>query len=81
MNQAQQQQNTEYSYMLLGRYQMDLDYFFGWGHQNEKFLFFLDIKEHIEETRKLWDSLAEKPEWFTEDQLMDFEKRCSQLTG
>lgn len=81
MNQTLKQSFSEHSYMLLSRYQMDLDYFFGFGRQNENRLFFLNIDEHIKETRKLWDSLAVKPEWLTESQLVDYENRCKEFSN
>lgn len=48
---------SNHKYMLLGRLIADLNYFFGFGHGNEKRLFHLNLKKHIVETRKLWDSL------------------------
>ena len=33
-----------------------------------------NVKEHIEEMKSLWTELAEKPEWLTWDQILNYEK-------
>lgn len=63
------------SYMLLARYQMDIEYFLNWGNRSERVLYFGNKEEHIEETVKLWESLEEKPEWLTAEQLEEYKQQ------
>lgn len=75
MKNAPSTQYKRYNYMLLGRYQQDIEYFLNWGNRCEKHLFFDTKEEHIEETIKLWELLEPKPEWLTADQLQDYKTR------
>lgn len=65
----------KHSYMLLARYQMDIEYFLNHGNRSERNLFFDTKEEHIEETVKLWESLEPKPEWLTAEQLTDYKSK------
>lgn len=65
----------EYKYMLLGRFKMDLDYFWGCGNKCERHLFWGNYKEHIRETIKLWKELPIKPEWFRATELINFKNK------
>lgn len=71
---SNQYESPNLDYMLLSRFKQDLDFYFGWGGRNAKHLYFDTIEEHLEETEKLFDSLAEKPEWFTRDDLNRFKE-------
>lgn len=65
----------KYFYMLLGRLQMDLEYYFGNGHQNAKHLYYDTIEEHMAETKALLASFPKpyKPDWFSEKDIAKYE--------
>lgn len=60
-----------FNYQLLARLQMDCEYYLGAGARNKKHLWALDEAEQIQEMKKLYEALPEKPEWIT---LADIEK-------
>ncbi|AGO47663.1 hypothetical protein Phi4:1_gp126 [Cellulophaga phage phi4:1] len=66
----------KYNYMLLGRLQMDLDYYLGFGGRNEKHLFYSSIEEHIRETINLWKLLPVKPEWLRATKLIEYKNKA-----
>jgi hypothetical protein len=72
-----QESSREYEYMLLGRLKMDLDYYLGFGNRNAKHLFYDSIEEHMSEIKKALAAFPEdrKPEWFTEQDLQDYESK------
>jgi hypothetical protein len=71
------QKSFEFSYMMLGRLQMDLEYYFGCGKQCEKHLYYQDINEHLEEVKKLHATFPDnmKPEWLTEENIAEYEAK------
>ena len=69
------EQDNKHIYMLLARYQTDIEYFLGHGNRSERNLYFDTKEEHIEETIKLWKSLEPKPEWLTHEQLMNYKEK------
>ena len=75
MKNATRTQDNRYNYMLLSRYQQDIEYFLNHGNRSERNLFFDTKEEHIEETVKLWESLEPKPEWLTAEQLTDYKSK------
>lgn len=58
-----------HNYMMLGRLQSDCEYYLGYGNRNKKQLWAGDEQEHIDEMRRLYDSLPVKPEWLTKEQI------------
>lgn len=67
--------DNKFNYMLLGRLQMDIEYFLGHGKRNEKHLYFQNAKEHIKETIELWKILPIKPEWLRASKLVEYKKQ------
>jgi len=67
--------NNSFSYMLLGRYQMDIEYFLNYGNRSEKHLYFDTKEEHIKETIILWKSLSPKPEWLRATKLIEYKNK------
>jgi hypothetical protein len=65
----------KHSYMMLGRLEMDLDYYFGHGNRSPRHLFYDSIEEHIKETKALLNSFPEslKPDWFTHKNIENYE--------
>lgn len=45
-------------YILLGRYQMDVEYWLNYGNQNDSCLYFGNKKDHITEMVKLYNTFA-----------------------
>jgi len=68
----------EFEYMMLGRLQTDCDYFLGNGQRSENVLWAETVEQHIAEMKKIWNSLENKPEWLTMEQIEDYE---SQMLG
>lgn len=66
--------SQEFEYRLLGRLKRDCDYYLGAGGKNEKHLWAGTAEKQILKMRDLYENLAEKPEWFTEDELKHYEK-------
>lgn len=65
----------KHNYMMLSRYQMDVEYYFGYGNRSEKHLFFGDFKTHIREMIELWKKLPVKPEWLRATQLIEYKRK------
>ena len=68
-----------YNYMLLSRYQMDLDYYLGCANGNPRHLFFGDITTHMRETIELWKRLPIKPEWLRATKLIEYKSKIKQF--
>jgi hypothetical protein len=69
----------KHNYMMLSRYQTDLDYYFGYGNKNEKHLYFLDIQEHINEMLSLWKNLPYKPVWLRATELIKYKTLIKEI--
>jgi len=63
--------------MLLSRYQMDLDYYFGCGNMNPRHLYFGNIETHMRETINLWKQLPIKPEWLRATELIEYKTKVN----
>jgi hypothetical protein len=65
----------KYNYMLLGRLQMDCEYYLGNGNRNPKRLWTKNETDQIEKMKELWNSFADnkKPEWLTLEQINNYE--------
>lgn len=70
--------DLEYKYMLLDRLKQDCEYFLGNGNGNEKQLWAGSIDDQINEMRKIWNNLDEKPEWLTMDDIDKYEKKMKE---
>ena len=70
--------DEKFRYMMLSRLQSDVNYFLGNGNRHEPNLWTHNKEEHIELMNKLWDSLPEKPEWLTREQLDEYAKQMRQ---
>lgn len=66
--------SPEFNYMLLGRLQMDCEYFLGNGARHSKHLWANNAPDQIAKMKELWDSLTDKPEWLTMEQIEAYEK-------
>lgn len=66
--------NQKSEYILLGRLQMDCNYYLGAGNRNSKHLWAGTPKEQIEKMKELYSKLVVKPEWLSEKNISDYEK-------
>lgn len=67
--------DDKFRYMLLSRMQSDVKYFLGNGNRNEPDLWGGNVENHLNVMYKLWDSLPEKPEWLTREQIDVYAKQ------
>ena len=70
--------NYEHEYLLLSRLKADCDYFLGAGGRAEKHLWAGNVSGQIAKMRELYDTLPEKPEWLT---MEDIDRYESQMTA
>lgn len=63
-----------FAYRLLSRMCMDCDYFLNAGGRHEKFLWSGNVDEQITDMKFIYNSLKEKPEWLTMEQIEAWEK-------
>lgn len=61
-------------YMLLSRLQQDCDYFLGAGGRAEKHLWAGNVQDQIAKMREIYDTLAEKPQWLTAEDIDRYER-------
>lgn len=61
--------DSKHLYMLLSRLQQDCDYFLGYGNRSVKYLWALNVDEHLNEMVEIYNYLGEKPEWLTIDEI------------
>jgi hypothetical protein len=61
--------DEQFRYQLLSRMKQDCDYFLGNGNRHEGGLWAGNAKDQVAVMRALWDSVPEKPEWLTNEQL------------
>ena len=64
--------DEKFRYQLLDRLKQDCNYFLGYGNRHEGSLWAGNAKDHVAVMQALWDSLPEKPEWLTKEQLADY---------
>ena len=69
--------NRKFNYMMLSRLQQDCDYYLGYGNRNEKYLWALNVDDHIKEMKKIYNdfSIDKKPEWLTYDDILEYEDK------
>lgn len=66
--------SAERKYCLLDRMRIDCEYFLGFGAQHEKYLWTGNVKAQIESMLYLYDSIKQKPEWLTREQILDYKE-------
>jgi len=66
----------EFNYMLLGRLQMDCEYYLNAGARGTKHLCYLNEKDQIAKMKELYNNFPEdkKPEWLSYDQILKYEE-------
>lgn len=64
-----------FEYQMLSRLQSDCEYYLGFGGRSEKVLWAGDVDGHIEEMKRLWNKLPEKPEWLSMEEILDYENK------
>ncbi|MDY0292522.1 MAG: LPD11 domain-containing protein [Desulfuromonadaceae bacterium] len=69
----------EFGYKMLGRLQMDCQYFIGNGSGHEKHLWALSAPDQIAEMKKLWNGIRVKPEWLSMEDIEDFKSKMFTL--
>jgi hypothetical protein len=62
-----------FNYQLLGRLQMDCEYYLGFGNRSKKHLWALDEAAQIQKMKELYAELPEKPEWLTFAEIEKYE--------
>ncbi|WP_209010595.1 LPD11 domain-containing protein [Anaerovorax sp. IOR16] len=67
----------QFEYMLLGRLQMDCDYYLGNGNRYANHLWAKNEIEQIQKMKELWNGFPdnEKPEWLTYEQILEYERK------
>lgn len=70
-----EEDNPEFLYKMLDRLRSDCDYYLGNGNRNEKFLWAKTVDAQIEEMRDIYNKLEKKPEWLTDKDIDDYERK------
>lgn len=66
---------TDNDYRLLGRLKEDCEYYLGYGARQNKHLYYKDEEKIIVAMTEIYDSLVEKPEWLTIEQIAAYEEQ------
>ena len=69
--------DEKFRYMMLDRMRQDCNYYL--EHPHEKHLWAGNVEEQIETMKQLYNSLPEKPEWITMEDIEDLEKQMLNL--
>lgn len=64
--------DEQFRYQLLDRMKQDCNYFLDFGNRNENSLWAGNAKDHVAVMQALWESLPQKPEWLTKEELADY---------
>ncbi len=70
-------QDTKFNYMMLSRLKSDCEYFLGYGGKNESRLWAGNVIDQITEMKNIWESLDEKPEWLSLEQINEYEAKMT----
>ena len=73
-------QPNKFKYQMLDRLKSDCEYFLGNGNRNEKDLWADSVEEQIAIMKALWNSLEEKPEWLSMEDIENYEKEMADTT-
>ena len=71
--------SNKFKYMLLDRLKNDCEYFLDAGNGDERALLAGSVAKQIEEMKKLYEQLSEKPEWLSSDDINNYEKEMNNL--
>ena len=69
--------SPEFKYQLLDRLKSDCEYFLKAGNRNEKHLWAGNVDDQIAKMKELWNSLEEKPEWLSMEDIENYEKEMN----
>lgn len=72
--------SLEFKYQLLDRLKSDCEYFLKAGNRAEKHLWAGNVDDQIAKMKELWNSLEEKPEWLSMEDIENYEKEMKQDT-
>ena len=64
-------------YQLLDRLRSDCEYFLGAGQRSKKHLWAGNVQAQIAKMRELYDTLPDKPEWLTPDEIDSYADRMA----
>jgi predicted ABC-type ATPase len=72
-----------FNYQMLGRLQMDCDYFLGAGQGHEPHLHQGSVDTQIAEMKRIWNLLPEdgKPEWLSMEDILDYERKMKKVSA
>lgn len=70
--------DPSFNYRLLSRLQSDCEYFLNHGGRSERNLWAGSVAEQIAKMKELWNSLPEKPEWLSMEDINNYEAQMSQ---
>ena len=71
-----------YRYRVLDRMRQDCLYFLGNGNRHEKHLWSGSVKQHISDMREIYESLPEKPEWLSKEDIDALElEMCKEVSA
>lgn len=73
-------QPNKFKYQMLDRLKSDCEYFLGNGNRNEKDLWADNVEEQIAIMKALWNSLEEKPEWLSMEDIENYEREMTDTT-
>lgn len=69
----------EIDYMMLSRMRSDCDYFLGNGNGYEGHLWGGSVEKICDEMERIWNSLEEKPEWLTLEQIEEYRREMMKM--
>lgn len=70
--------DEEYLYQLLDRLKSDCDYYLNNGNRDESVLWAGNVKDQLEMMKEVYNSLNEKPDWITMDDIEAYNKKMTQ---
>lgn len=70
-----------HTYAMLAMMRSKVEYFLGWGKGHLRHLSGESVDQHIKEMKDYWNSLKEKPDWLTMDQIDDYAERMREVTN
>jgi hypothetical protein len=73
-------EQQQYEYMLLGRLQMDCEYFINTA-PHLKHLWAGNVKDQISKMKEIYGILNDKPEWLTMEQIEQYETQMKKIQG
>ena len=75
-----QRSKHEFEYRMLSKLQSDCEYYLGYGNRSLSILCNNSVQTHIDRMKELWNDFpaAQKPEWLTWEQLLQYEKAMTE---